>query len=294
MLTAEAIRRIRRVAISTRKEVETGFSGAYHSVFLGRGAQFDQVRPYQEGDPIREIDWNVTARTGEPYVKVFTEERELTLLLAVDVSASGLFGSVRSKRELAAETAAILAFSAVSSGDKVGLLRFTDRVEQYVPPRKGARHVWRVIRDLLEGETAGSGTDIPGALAYLGRVRRHRAVVVLISDFRSPLRFEREVRGVAGRHDLVVAELLDPLDLRLPNVGLIEVEDAETGARRMLDTGSRRLREAYARQAETRRERLHDFFKRMGVDSLTLRTDEGAAPALSRFFELRKRRRRRR
>jgi len=232
VLTEDAIRRIRRVAITTRKEVETGFSGDYHSVFRGRGSQFDQVRPYQAGDPIRDIDWNVTARTGEPFVKIFTEERELTLMLVVDVSASGRFGSVRSKRELAAEAAAILAFSAVESGDKVGLLRFSDRVEQFVPPRKGVKHVWRVIRDLLEGETNGRGTDIATALAHLRKVRRRRAVVVLVSDFCAPFAYEKELRIAAARHDLIAAEVLDPLDLALPNVGLIEIEDAENGERR--------------------------------------------------------------
>jgi uncharacterized protein (DUF58 family) len=292
MLTQEAIRRIRRVAITTRKDVETGFSGAYHSVFRGRGSQFDQVRPYQEGDPIRDIDWNVTARTGEPYVKVYTEERELTVLLAVDVSASGLFGSVRSKRELAAETAAILAFSAISAGDKVGLLRFTDRVEQYVPPRKGTTHVWRVIRDLLAGESVGRGTNVGLALTHIRKAHHRRAVVVLISDFLSPLNFERELRAVAGRHDLVAAEVIDPLDLELPNVGLLEVEDAENHARRWLDTSAPRVRRAYAERLAKRRKALADLCVRNGVDLLALRTDEGAAPALARFFETRKRRRR--
>jgi uncharacterized protein (DUF58 family) len=272
MLTAEAIRRIRRVAITTRREVETGFSGAYHSVFRGRGSQFDQVRLYQEGDPIRDIDWNVTARRGEPHVKIYTEERELTVLLVVDASASGVFGSVRSKRELAAEAAAIIAFSAISSGDKVGLIRFTDRIEEYVPPRKGTRHAWRLVRDLLEGETVGRGTDLALALAHVRKVRKRRAV--------------------AGRHDFVAAEIVDPLDLALPPVGLLEAEDAETGARTWIDTNNRRVRETYAREAERRRRRLHDSFKRNGIDLFTLRTDEGASPALARFFALRKRRRR--
>lgn len=292
MLTEQAIRRIRRVAITTRKQVETGFSGAYHSVFRGRGSQFDQVRPYQAGDPIRDIDWNVTARTGEPFVKLFTEERELTLLLVVDVSASGIFGSVRGKRELAAEAAAILAFSAVSMGDKVGLLRFTDRIEQYVPPRKGGKHVWRVIRDLLAGETVGVGTDIAQALAHLRKVRHRRAVVVLISDFRSPMPFERELRAVAGRHDLVAMEVLDPLDLALPKVGLIEVEDAENGERLWIDTSQPLVRRRYELRAAQQRRRLTELFARNGVDFLTLRTDEGAAPALMRFFDARQRRRR--
>ncbi|MDP8224219.1 MAG: DUF58 domain-containing protein [Candidatus Lernaella stagnicola] len=292
MLTEDAIRRIRRVAITTRKEVETGFSGAYHSVFRGRGSQFDEVRPYQAGDPIRDIDWNVTARTGEPFVKIFREERELTLMLVVDASRSGLFGSVRSKRELAAEAAAILAFSAIESGDKVGLLRFTDRIEQYVPPRKGSRHVWRVIRDLLEGETKGRGTDIRTALAHVRKVRRHRAVVVLLSDFLAPFDYEKELRAAASRHDLIAAEVLDPLDLELPDVGLVEIEDAESGERRWIDTGAHNLRQQYADTATRHRERLNDFFVRNGVDLLTLRTDEGAVPPLKRFFELRRRRRR--
>jgi uncharacterized protein (DUF58 family) len=292
MLTQDAIRRIRRIAITTRKEVETGFSGAYSSVFRGRGSQFDQVRPYQEGDPIRDIDWNVTARTGEPHIKVYTEERELTLLLVVDVSASGIFGSVRAKRELAAETAAILAFSAIYSGDKVGLLRFTDRVEQYVPPRKGTSHVWRVIRDLLAGTATGRGTNIGLALTHLRKIRRRRAVVVLLSDFLSPLGFERELRAVAGRHDLVAAEIVDPLDLALPNVGLIEVEDAEDRRRLWLDTSHAGVQRTYADRAARRRKALADLCARNGVDLLPLRTDEGAAPALTRFFETRKRRRR--
>jgi len=292
MLNEQAIRRIRRVAITTRKEVETVFSGAYHSVFRGRGSQFDQVRPYQEGDPIRDIDWNVTARTGEPYIKIFTEERELTVVLVVDTSLSGLFGSVRSKRELAAEAAAILAFSAVSAGDKVGLLRFSDRIEEYVPPMKGSKHVWRVIRDLLEGQTVGRGTDIPLALTHIRKMLKRRAVIILLSDFVTPLTFERELRAVAGKHDLVAAELLDPLDLALPKVGLMEVEDAEGGRRLWIDTSAHGVRETYERRAAARRERLETVFKRNGVDLFTLRTDEGAAPALTRFFDLRKRRRR--
>jgi len=292
MLTPEAVRRIRRIAITTRKEVESGFSGAYHSVFRGRGAQFDQVRPYQEGDPIRDIDWNVTARMGEPHVKIYTEERELTVMLVVDSSASGLFGSVRSKRELAAEAAAIVAFSAVSAGDKVGLIRFTDRIEQFVPPHKGTRHVWRVIRDLLEGENQGRGTDIALALTHVRKHLKRRAVVILLSDFLTAQNFDREINAVAGRHDLVAAEIVDPLDLALPKVGLIETEDAETGKRLWVDTSSFAVRRDYERQAEQRRKRLHDTFKRKGVDLLELRTDEGAAPAMGRFFELRKRRRR--
>ena len=292
MLTPEAVRRIRRIAITTRKEVESGFSGAYHSVFRGRGAQFDQVRPYQEGDPIRDIDWNVTARTGEPHVKVFTEEREMTVLLVVDASASGVFGSLRSKRELTAEAAAILAFSAISAGDKVGLIRFTDRIEEYVPPHKGTRHVWRVIRDLLEGETTGRGTDIGLALSHVRKVSKRRAVVVLLSDFLTGEAFDRDLRGVAAKHDLVAAEVIDPLDLALPKVGLIEAEDAETGTRLWVDTSSAEVRRQYAALAEQRRKKLQDTFTRNGVDLFTLRTDEGAAPAMARVFELRKRRRR--
>ncbi len=288
--TADILKKIRRLELRTRRLVESAFGGQYHSVFKGRGMNFEDVRAYNAGDEVRFIDRNVTARTGDLHVKNFTEERELTVLLMVDVSASGAFGSVsQSKRELAAEVASLLAFSAIGNRDKVGLLLFSDGVELFVPPRKGRSHVLRLVREVLYYEPRGRGTDLAGALEYLNRVVRRRAVVFLLSDFQAP-DFSRPLTVTGRRHDLVAVPVVDPLEETLPDVGRISLEDAETGTILEINTGDRRVRDAFARDAAERRQALTLLLRRAGVDTITLRTGEDYLPALRAFFLQRERR----
>jgi uncharacterized protein (DUF58 family) len=290
-IPAEMLARIRRIEIRARRLVANVFFGEYHSVFKGRGIEFSEVRQYQPGDDVRLIDWNVTARMGVPYVKQYIEERELTVLLAVDVSASSAFTSTgTTKRELAAEAAAMLAFAAVANSDRVGLLTFSDRVEQYVPPGKSRRHVLRIIRELLYHQPAGCGTDIGAALTYLARIARRRAIVFVISDFFDE-GYEQALRAAALRHEVVALTLSDPREESLPDVGLLEMEDAETGARVLVDTTDARIREAYGvkgREAAARRSRT---LAAIGVDEIALRTDRSYVEPLLRAFRARERRR---
>ena len=288
--TADILKKIRRLELRTRRLVESAFGGQYHSVFKGRGMNFEDVRAYNPGDEVRFIDRNVTARTGDLHVKNFTEERELTVLLVVDVSASGAFGSVnQSKRELAAEVASLLAFSAIGNRDKVGLLLFSDEVELFVPPRKGRSHVLRLVREVLYYEPRGRKTDLAGALEYLNRVVRRRAVVFLLSDFQAP-DFSRPLAVTGRRHDLVAVPVVDPLEETLPDVGRLSLEDAESGAILEINTGDRRVRDAFARDAAERRQALAILLRRAGVDTITLRTGDDYLPALRAFFLQRERR----
>jgi uncharacterized protein (DUF58 family) len=253
--------------------------------------EFEEVREYQPGDEIRSIDWNVTARMGHPYVKRFVEERELTVLFLVDLSASGAFGSVsKLKNEAAAELTALLAFAAVKNNDKVGLIVFTDDVEMFIPPKKGVTHILRLIRELLYFEPRQAQTDIAGALDYLGRVNRKRAVVFLISDFQGT-GFERPMRVLSRRHDLIAVSVTDPREVEMPNVGLLELEDAETGELITIDTASLRVRSQYAALGRERAERLDGLFKASGVDHIAVRTDRDYVRDLVRFFRARERRR---
>jgi uncharacterized protein (DUF58 family) len=246
--------------------------------------EFSEVREYQRGDDVRSIDWNVTSRASRLHVKVFQEERELTVLLLVDVSRSGEFGTgERLKREVAAELSALLAFSAIKNNDRVGLVRFSDRIEQYVPPRKGRNHVLRVVRELLVPETEGRGTDLAEALAYSARVLTRPAVVFLISDFLDK-DYERPLRIAARKHDIVAVEIIDPAEERFPAVGLIELEDAETGKRRLLDTSSRRVRDAIAREAREQRRSTHELLKSVGVGRVTIDVSQPYDRPLVRFF----------
>src|SRR2546421_2031971 len=250
MLPPEVVHQIRRLQLRARRAVEDLLGGEYHSVFKGMGMAFEEVREYQPGDDIRTIDWNVTARMGHPFIKRFIEERELTVMLLVDCSASQWFGTGRQqKREVAAERAAVLAFSAISNNDRVGLVAFTDRVERFVPPRKGTRHVLRLIRDVLFFQPAHRGTSVREGLDYLNRVLHRRAIVFLLSDFRDQ-GFERAFKRTGRRHDLVAVSVTDPREEEIPRVGLLELEDAETGRHLVLDTFSRPVREAYAVQAQ--------------------------------------------
>jgi uncharacterized protein (DUF58 family) len=293
MLPHEVFRQIRRLQIRARRAVEDLVGGEYHSVFKGMGIVFEEVRAYQPGDDIRTIDWNVTARMGHPFIKRFIEERELTVMLVVDGSGSQEFGTlVQQKREVMAELAAVLAFSAINNNDKVGLLAFTDQVERFVPPRKGSRHVLRLIRDILFFQPARRGTSLATALDYLNRILRRRTIVFLLSDFLDQ-GFERVFKRTARRHDLIAIRVSDPREEALPPVGLVEVEDAETGSRRLLDTGSRRVREAYASLAERRRLALRQLVHATGADLVEVSTDGSHLDALIRFFRVRERRLRR-
>jgi uncharacterized protein (DUF58 family) len=290
MIPGELARKIRILQITTRKVVNDVLAGGYTSVFKGRGIEFDEVREYMPGDDIRTIDWNVTARTGRPYVKRYVEERELTVVFVVDLSASGAFGSVRKlKNEIAAEFCALLSFSAVKNNDKVGLIVFTDRVELYVPPKKGTTHVLRLIRELLNFKPKAAKTDLAGALDFLGKVSKKRAVVFLVSDFQAE-GFEKPMRIVSKRHDLVAVPIVDPREVRLPNVGLIELEDAETGETILVDTSSAAVRKRYERLGRERSEQFRELFASMGVDNIEVATDRDYIPKLVSFFRARERR----
>jgi len=287
----ELLRQVRRLEIRARRLVADRFLGQYHSVFRGRGLEFSEVREYQPGDDVRTIDWNVTARMGAPYVKRFVEERELTVVLAVDVSASQRFGTAeRRKDEVAAELGALLAFAAVANNDRVGLLAFTDGVEAFVPPRKGSRHVLRLVRDLLSLRPARPGTDIAAAVGYLQRALRRRAIVFLISDFLDE-GFEAALRPAARRHDIIALMLSDPRELELPAVGLIEAEDAETGERVWLDADDPLVRQRYAHEAASAREARRRTLASLGLDVVEISTDGSYVAPLLSYFQARARRR---
>jgi len=284
----ELLARIRRIEIRARRLVADLFRGEYQSVFRGRGIEFSEVRQYQPGDDVRAIDWNVTARMGVPYIKQYIEERELNVLLAVDLSASSLFTSTGiTKRELAAEVAATLAFAAVANGDRVGLVAFTDRVERFVPLAKDRRHVLRIVRELLYLRPDGAGTDIGAALTYISRVARRRSIVFILSDFFDERAWERQLRATGIKHEVVAVSLTDPRDLTLPDVGLLEVEDAETGARAVIDTGDRRVRDAYAQRAAEAVQRRRRALAAAGVEEIALATDRSYVEPLLRAFDAR-------
>jgi uncharacterized protein (DUF58 family) len=286
----DILKKIRHIELKTRGLVATAFAGQYRSVFKGRGMNFEEVREYQPGDEVRTIDWNVTARMGHPFVKKFTEERELTVMLVVDVSASGNFGSEHlSKRELAAEVASLLAFSAIRNNDKVGLLLFSDHVELFIPPKKGRLHTLRLIREILFFQPKGRGTDAAAALGYLNRVVTRKAVVFLISDFQTR-DFTREISVTSRRHDLIAIPVIDPREEELPDIGLITLEDAETGEQIEVNTSDRAMRSAYMRLFEKRRGELLKTLRHKRVDTIALRTHEDYLPALRAFFQTRERR----
>ncbi len=294
MLPREVLRQVRRLQLRARRAVEDILGGEYHSVFKGAGIAFEEVRAYQPGDDVRAIDWNVTARMGQPFIKRFIEERELTVMLAVDCSGSHQFGSLaQQKREVAAELAAVLAFSAISNNDRVGLVQFTDRVEHFVPPSKGTRHVLRLIRDVLFYQPEHRGTSLRAGLDYLNRVLHRRAVVFLLSDFLDR-DFDRSFKRTGRRHDLIAIRIADPGEEDLPAVGLVELEDAESGQRRLVDTDSALVRDAYRRAAAQRREAIQRLARSARTDLVEVSTDGGHLDALIHFFRLRERRLRRR
>ncbi|HUB66159.1 MAG TPA: DUF58 domain-containing protein [Candidatus Methylacidiphilales bacterium] len=295
-ITREILKKVRQVELRTRRLVTDALAGEYHSVFKGRGMDFDEVREYSPGDEVRLIDWNVTARTGTPFIKKLREERELTIVLAVDVSASGKFGSrSQSKRELAAEVASVLAFSAIRNRDKVGLLLFSDEIEQFIPPNKGRQHVLRVIREILFCAPQRRGTDVASALDFCNDVLRRRAVIFLISDFiesaEAFARLRRMLRLTNKRHDLVLLHLRDRHEEELPAVGLLTLEDPETGEIIEVNSNDRRVRNAFSLLAKERMEQFRRAARQAGVDTLELRTGEPYNQALYAFFQNRSSRR---
>jgi len=288
--TSDILKKIRTLEIKTRGLVETAFAGDYHSVFKGRGMNFEDVREYQPGDEIRSIDWNVTARMGTAFIKKFTEERELTVMLVVDVSASGNFGSTtQSKRELAAEVACLLAFSAIRNNDKVGLILFTDRVELFIPPKKGRSHTLRLIREILFFQPQGRGTEPALALDYLNKIVTRRAVVFFISDFQAP-DFSRALAVSAQRHDFVAIHINDEREKALPNIGIITLEDAETGDQVEINTGDRKTRALFMDLVKRQDTELSRTLRRNNIDAITLKTGMDYLPALRSFFKQRERR----
>jgi uncharacterized protein (DUF58 family) len=299
MIPREILKKIRQIELRTNRIVTETLAGQYHSVFKGQGMNFDEVREYQPGDDVRAIDWNVTARMNHPFIKKFVEERELTLMLVVDVSGSGLFGSRdQSKRELAAEIASVLAFSAIRNNDKVGLILFSDEVEKFIPPRKGRSHVLRVIREVLFFEPARRGTDLNEALEFVMRVQSHKAIVTVISDFitsvdggKLPRALQTSLRMANRKHDVVAVQITDKHELELPALGRLILEDAETGEILEVNTGSASGRDAFALRQQKQIAELAKQFRSSGIDSIQLRTNEIYGATLGRFFETREKRR---
>ena len=290
MLTKELIKKLRKIEITTRRVVNETLAGEYHSVFRGRGMTFEEVRPYQAGDDIRSIDWNVTARMNDAYVKVYAEERELTVMLLVDLSASQDFGSRdKSKGEMAAEIAALLAFSAITNNDRVGLILFTDRVERFVPPKKGRKHVMRLITEILNARPKGKRTDLNSGLEHLMKVAKRRCVAFLVSDFIAD-GYEHSLRIAGRRHDLVPIALRDPLEEAIPNAGIAIVEDPETGERRRVDFGSPRVRAHFEKLMQTRRDERKRMFRKHSIDFVELKAGEEYVKSLVTFFHARARR----
>jgi uncharacterized protein (DUF58 family) len=288
----ETLQRIRRIELRTRKLVRDSFAGAYHSVFKGRGLAFDGVRPYQPGDDVRDIDWNVTARAGEPYIKRYAEERELTVMLALDTSASCLYGTqARQKRDLAAELGAVLALSATMNNDRVGLLMFSDQIESYIAPRKGRNHILHIIRNLLAASPSDRGTDIALGLRTINRLASRHAIVFFMSDFLAAAEeYARDLSAVARRHDLIAVVLMDPSEQRIPDLGLIALRDAEVDEIRWVDSGSEAWRTQFAEQARRFQAVRTQTLKRAGIDQILMPVDADYTRVLAQFFQQRIRR----
>ena len=286
----ELMAKVGKIRILTNRLIDDQLAGDYHSTFKGQGVEFDEVRPYEVGDDVRTIDWNVTARTGVPYIKRYAEERELTILFMVDVSGSQGYGSVRrSKMELAAEVTALLALTAIRNQDKIGLILFSDKIVKYIPPRKGRDSVMRLVREVLAAEDdAQGGTDISAALKFLNGVQKRRAVVFLVSDFLAPAEsYERLLRATARHHDVIGVSVSDPAESALPDVGLVELQDPETGAIQLVDTASAAVRKAFAAQAAAESEELKTFFRRTGIDTLPVSTDKPYIDGVRALFKRR-------
>lgn len=287
MIPKEVLKKVRRIEIRTKKLVNDLFSGEYHSTFKGQGMEFEEVRQYEPGDDIRLIDWNVTARTGYPYIKKFKEERELSVVLLFDASSSGRFGTrERFKNDTAAEMCALLAFSAIKNNDKVGLIIFTDTIEKFVPPKKGRAHVLRLIREILYFKPTGTGTNIAGALEYFSRVIKRKSVVFVISDFLSE-DFYKPLQIANNKHDLIAIKVTDPREMSFDNVGLIELEDAETGEVFMIDTGSKQFRKEFSARANEDMLSIKKSFQLINLDFINVRTDQSYIVPLINFFKMR-------
>jgi uncharacterized protein (DUF58 family) len=290
MISKETFQKIRKIHIHANHVVNDMFAGEYESAFRGRGMQFEEVREYCPGDDVRDIDWNVTARFGHPFVKVYREERELTIMLLVDVSSSCFFGTQRQlKQELAAEIASVLAFAATKNNDKVGLVIFSDRIEKCIPPQKGKNHVWRVIREVLDHKALSIRTDIPAALTYLNKIMRRKTAVFLISDFISS-DYEKALRITAKKHDLIAVSITDPRELELPEAGMVELRDAETGENMLIDTSSAAVRTGYQKLAEKVRQERQTLFRSSGIDSIEIYTDRPFIDPIMQFFRMREKR----
>jgi uncharacterized protein (DUF58 family) len=288
--TKELMKQVGKIRVITSRLVDEHLSGAYHSVFKGQGIEFDEVREYMAGDDVRSIDWNVTARMGHPYIKRFSEERELTIVFLVDISGSQCFGSQnRTKAEVAAEITCLLALSAIKNQDKVGLVLFSDRIEKSVPPRKGRTAAMRLVREVLAAEETHHGTDIAAALRFLNNVQKRKAIIFVVSDFMDS-GYEKELRVTAKKHDLVCCPIVDPRELALTNVGLLEVQDPETGELMLLDTASKSIRDAFQKRGTERHNALLDTFKKLKIDTMDLYTDRPFVDEVRRVFQKRQRR----
>lgn len=287
MISKEVLKKIRKLEIQTKGLVNTLFGGEYQSAFKGRGMAFSEVREYNYGDDIRQIDWNVTARTGDPYIKIFEEEREQTLMLCVDISASGVFGSEsQRKMDLAIEICAVLAFSAIKNGDKVGLVLFSDKIEKVVPPKKGQTHVLRLIRDLYSTKPDGKGTNIGDALSYVNRLLDRRAIVVLATDFQDD-NYQKQLKMTNQKHDLVSIIVNDPFEDELPDLGLIPLQDAESGREILVDTSSKKVREEYRKRKLQHKKQLDDALLKMKIDAVNVNTNSSYVRPLMNFFQRR-------
>jgi uncharacterized protein (DUF58 family) len=287
MDTAALLKKVRKIEIKTKGLSRHIFSGEYHSAFKGRGMSFSEVRDYTYGDDVRNIDWNVTARTGHPHVKVFEEERELTVMLLIDVSGSAYFGTRKQfKNDLITELSAVIAFSALTNNDKVGAILFTDKVEKYIPPAKGKKNILRIIRELLFFEPEGTSTDLSIALDYFNNVQKKRAIVFLMSDFRTP-DYEKSLVIGAKKHDIIGMLLYDIAETEIPNVGLIKVKDNETGMMKVIDTSSKKVRDGIKDAFEHHNDRFKATFRKCGLDTIKIRTDQNYVKSLLKFFKSR-------
>ena len=290
MIPKDILKKIQQIQIHTRRLVNEAFVGEYHSVFKGRGMEFDEVREYQPGDEIRTIDWNVTARMGRPFIKRYVEERELTVMLLVDVSASGNFGSIKHlKNEVATEICAILALSAIKNNDKVGMIMFTDKIEKFIPPKKGPKHVLRVIRELLCAQPTGKGTNISVALEYLNKITHRRTISFIVSDFIAN-DYAHALRIANKKHDMIAITIVDPREQELPNVGFIELRDAESDEILLLDTADSLARKEFGALNNRRRQEQSRLFRSMGVDEILINTNRHHVEPIVRFFRMREKR----
>ena len=288
METSEILKRVRKIEIKTRGLSQNIFAGEYHTAFKGRGMAFSEVREYQFGDDIRSIDWNVTARFNRPYVKIFEEERELTVMLVIDVSGSLLFGQdTRTKQEMITEIAATLAYSAIQNNDKIGVIFYSDKLEKFIPPKKGKKHILYIIRELIDFQPANTKTDISGAIRYLTNVIKKRCTTFMISDFIDSKSFQTDLTIANRRHDVIAIQVYDNRETELPSIGLMRVKDAETGAERQIDTSSKAVRKVYSQWWINQQNSLNESFKKSNIDSVSISTNQDYVKALMGLFNLR-------